>query len=75
MSSYYHAKSELHDRAGIKGEQAVFLIIRGLPEELRPNTVGCECTSAEKLYHRPFTGFDTLHMEGAKGYILILGAR
>lgn len=50
MSRYYHAKVKLCEACKFKGEDAVSLIIDGLPEELQALAQATKCVTPEALY-------------------------
>lgn len=50
MSAYYHSKAELCQACKIMGEDAVSIIIDGLPEELKADARALKCKTPEMLY-------------------------
>ncbi|KXZ75922.1 hypothetical protein TcasGA2_TC031710 [Tribolium castaneum] len=65
MTKYYHEKLALCDRVGISGENAVAVIIRGLPKELRANAYATRSTTPEALYNNFLVGLEFYEYRGA----------
>ncbi|KAK9728670.1 Zinc knuckle [Popillia japonica] len=60
LASYYHAKMALLGRCRITGEDAVSILIRGLPVELRAAAHSTRCATPAELY--------TNYLAGITGY-------
>ncbi|XP_064210819.1 uncharacterized protein LOC135265341 [Tribolium castaneum] len=75
MTKYYHEKLALCDRVGISGENAVAVIIRGLPKELRANAYATRSTTPEALYNNFLVGLEFYEYHGATAKAEVLTRR
>ena len=67
MTEYYHAVIALCYLCKQRGEDAVSIVIGGLPEELRPGAYAIDCKTPDELYRRYLAGLNNYGIGVAHG--------